>query len=187
MSADHHVLAGRPHDDVIWIFGFGSLISHPRAEGPYQTCRITPYKPYSDLPLMPFHCHQLETLAFPHTDFAYAERVEGYVKGWRRVFHQVRLCGCCVGPGSTWAITRTAGPMCNLVLQGSTDHRGTPGADATPPPPLPTRKNACLCLSWLQLVSSHHGLCRGAGAHGHIDRGTRLYYGMARHKIWCTS
>jgi cation transport regulator ChaC len=56
MSADHHVLAGRPHDDVIWIFGFGSLISHPK--------------------------------------IAYAERVEGYVKGWRRVFHQVSLpCG----------------------------------------------------------------------------------------------
>ena len=55
MSADHYVLAGRPHDDVIWIFGFGSLISHPRAQRPYQTCRITPYKSYSDF-------HQLKSL-----------------------------------------------------------------------------------------------------------------------------
>lgn len=61
MSAAHHEVAGRPHGDVIWIFGFGSLIYNP--------------------------------------NFPFAERIEGYVKGWRRVFYQ-----------------------------GSTDHRGTPDA-----------------------------------------------------------
>lgn len=35
------------------------------------------------------------TLTSLCADFAFAERVEGCVKGWRRVFHQVQICERC--------------------------------------------------------------------------------------------
>ena len=110
--------------------------------------------------------HPCQAFGVLRTDFAYAERVEGYVRGWRRVFHQVRLCSCCVERGCAWAVTRTAGPSCNLVLQGSTDHRGTPGEDATLPPLLLIHKGAYFVCMLPQSISSRVDVCTAAEAPG---------------------
>ena len=83
-------------DDGIWIFGFGSLIHHPSA----SVSKLTQWRDRTSHRIRHLACVSSPVrddyvlnlaLRMLPADFEYSCRVEGYVKGWRRVFWQVRL------------------------------------------------------------------------------------------------
>ena len=106
-------------------------------------------------------------LAFPHIDFAYAERVEGYVKGWRRVFHQVRLRSFCVKTVSDLdAVTPTAHSMSLLGPAGQHRPPWDPRCSCNTANAADHPQERIFHWSRPQTVCSHVAVCTAAEAPG---------------------